>query len=160
MLQLHQEYPAYDFAQHKGYGVPAHLEALSRLGPCAAHRRSFQPVRGMTGWTREAQLAQEAAGGGGGVKVADDMEGAVEAQIELHTAGTRKRKTKAATVTPSRRTSQQPKAKATKKKNTTTTTTAAVLVQHEMHELEAVPAGKRTTRGSNTKRATSAETTA
>jgi ribonuclease HII len=27
-----------------GYGVPQHLEALSRLGPTLHHRRSFAPV--------------------------------------------------------------------------------------------------------------------
>lgn len=43
-LQLHEAYPAYGFATHKGYGTAQHLEALRRLGPCPAHRRSFAPV--------------------------------------------------------------------------------------------------------------------
>jgi len=38
-------HPGYGFATHKGYPTPAHLDALKRLGPCAAHRRSFAPVR-------------------------------------------------------------------------------------------------------------------
>lgn len=38
------EFPGYGFAQHKGYGTAAHLAALSRLGPCPIHRRSFAPV--------------------------------------------------------------------------------------------------------------------
>jgi ribonuclease HII len=38
-------YPGYGFAGHKGYGTPGHLAALSRLGPCALHRRTFEPVR-------------------------------------------------------------------------------------------------------------------
>jgi ribonuclease HII len=38
-------YPGYQLCSHKGYGTPDHLEALSRLGPCALHRRSFEPVR-------------------------------------------------------------------------------------------------------------------
>lgn len=38
------EYPGYGFARHFGYGVPQHLDALGRLGPCAVHRRSFAPV--------------------------------------------------------------------------------------------------------------------
>jgi len=37
-------YPEYGFAQHKGYGTPEHLSALSRLGPTPIHRRSFAPV--------------------------------------------------------------------------------------------------------------------
>lgn len=38
-------YPGYGFHSNKGYGSPAHLEALQRLGPCDLHRRSFAPVR-------------------------------------------------------------------------------------------------------------------
>ncbi|HEX7079365.1 MAG TPA: ribonuclease HII [Candidatus Eisenbacteria bacterium] len=38
-------YPAYGFAQNKGYGTPEHLEALRVHGPCEIHRRSFRPVR-------------------------------------------------------------------------------------------------------------------
>ena len=45
MDRLAQQWPGYGFEQHKGYGTPAHLEALVRLGPCSAHRRSFAPVR-------------------------------------------------------------------------------------------------------------------
>ena len=42
--QLHQEFPHYGFAGHKGYGTPEHLEALKRHGACVHHRRSFSPV--------------------------------------------------------------------------------------------------------------------
>jgi len=45
MLQLAEQYPRYGFARHKGYGTVAHLRALSEFGPCAEHRRSFEPVR-------------------------------------------------------------------------------------------------------------------
>lgn len=45
MHALDAEHPGYGFARHKGYGVPEHLDALGRLGPCAAHRRSFAPVK-------------------------------------------------------------------------------------------------------------------
>lgn len=45
MVQLDRHYPAYGFARHKGYGTPAHLQALMEHGPCPAHRRSFEPVR-------------------------------------------------------------------------------------------------------------------
>ncbi len=44
MRELDAVHPGYGFAQHKGYSVPEHFEALRRLGPCAAHRRSFAPV--------------------------------------------------------------------------------------------------------------------
>lgn len=45
MAEYHKLYPDYGFAQHKGYGAPAHEEALRRLGPSPIHRRSFRPVR-------------------------------------------------------------------------------------------------------------------
>lgn len=45
VMQLHEIYPDYAFDQHKGYGTALHLERLRALGPCAAHRRSFAPVR-------------------------------------------------------------------------------------------------------------------
>jgi ribonuclease HII len=44
-LELHARFPDYGFDGHKGYPTPEHLAALRRHGPCAAHRRSFAPVR-------------------------------------------------------------------------------------------------------------------
>ncbi len=44
MIDLHEQYSGYGFADHKGYGTRSHREALRRLGPCPAHRRSFEPV--------------------------------------------------------------------------------------------------------------------
>jgi len=44
MVELDALHPGYGFAQHKGYSTPEHFEALRRLGPCIAHRRSFAPV--------------------------------------------------------------------------------------------------------------------
>ena len=45
MVQLDQEYPAYGFARHKGYGTAMHRAALERNGPCPVHRLSFAPLR-------------------------------------------------------------------------------------------------------------------
>ena len=45
MSGLDLAHPGYGFAAHKGYPTPEHLDALRKLGPCAAHRRSFAPVR-------------------------------------------------------------------------------------------------------------------
>ena len=42
---LHAEFPQYGFVTHKGYPTAEHLLALRQHGPCAAHRRSFAPVR-------------------------------------------------------------------------------------------------------------------
>jgi ribonuclease HII len=44
MCRLAQDYPGYGFERHMGYGVPAHLDALDRLGPTIHHRRFFAPV--------------------------------------------------------------------------------------------------------------------
>lgn len=42
MLSLHEKYPQYGFAKHRGYGTVAHRAALREFGPCPAHRRSFR----------------------------------------------------------------------------------------------------------------------
>lgn len=44
LRRLHDRYPVYHFAQHKGYPTAAHRDALRRYGPCPEHRRSFAPV--------------------------------------------------------------------------------------------------------------------
>ena len=49
MYDYDREYPGYGFAGHKGYGTKAHRDAISRLGPCAIHRRSFAPVKDYVG---------------------------------------------------------------------------------------------------------------
>ncbi len=45
MLQLHEQYPHYGFAIHKGYPTAMHLKALAEHGVSDVHRRSFKPVR-------------------------------------------------------------------------------------------------------------------
>jgi ribonuclease HII len=49
LTQLHDTHPAYGFADHKGYATAEHLAALREHGACAAHRRSFAPVRLLLG---------------------------------------------------------------------------------------------------------------
>jgi ribonuclease HII len=44
MVDLHETYPCYDFAQHKGYVTAAHAEALALHGPCPEHRMSYANV--------------------------------------------------------------------------------------------------------------------
>ena len=45
MLTIHERFPQYNFAQHKGYATPEHLAAIERFGPCPIHRKTFEPVR-------------------------------------------------------------------------------------------------------------------
>ncbi len=45
MCRLHEDFPAYGFARHMGYGTAVHLAALKAHGACPQHRRSFAPVK-------------------------------------------------------------------------------------------------------------------
>jgi ribonuclease HII len=45
MVGMHDEYPQYDFALHKGYCTREHQQALDEHGPCPQHRRRFINVR-------------------------------------------------------------------------------------------------------------------
>ena len=42
---LHEQFPVYDFARHKGYSTPEHQAALHEHGPCPEHRFSYVNVR-------------------------------------------------------------------------------------------------------------------
>ncbi|ADL13166.1 ribonuclease HII [Acetohalobium arabaticum] len=45
LVEYDQEYPEYNFVQHKGYGTADHIAALEEHGPCPIHRYSFSKVR-------------------------------------------------------------------------------------------------------------------
>ena len=49
MVDWAARFPAYGFAQHKGYGTAAHRAAIARHGPLPIHRRTFAGVREYTG---------------------------------------------------------------------------------------------------------------
>lgn len=42
MINLHEKYPRYDFATHKGYASKAHIEAIAKYGYSEIHRKSFK----------------------------------------------------------------------------------------------------------------------
>jgi ribonuclease HII len=42
MEKYHQEFPQYNFAQHKGYGTRMHRELMHKHGRCSLHRKSFK----------------------------------------------------------------------------------------------------------------------
>src|SRR5262245_22087333 len=44
MVDLDREFPAYGFAEHKGYVTDEHAVALSSYGPCLQHRFSYANV--------------------------------------------------------------------------------------------------------------------
>ncbi len=47
MRDIHQQFPAYNFEQHKGYGTAAHVAAIFKHGPCPYHRMTFAPLKNM-----------------------------------------------------------------------------------------------------------------
>jgi ribonuclease HII len=71
MMQLHEQWPVYDFATHKGYITPTHSEALTKHGPCEIHRMRFINVRRAAGLPGELETIS------------------VEPQLELDLAGGR-----------------------------------------------------------------------
>jgi ribonuclease HII len=50
MTRMHSQFPAYDFATHKGYCTKEHQMALDEHGPCPQHRRRFVNVRRAGGY--------------------------------------------------------------------------------------------------------------
>lgn len=42
MLQIHEEFPCYNWAKNKGYGTAEHRKAIEEFGLCKYHRKSFR----------------------------------------------------------------------------------------------------------------------
>ncbi|MGT2785520.1 ribonuclease HII [Streptococcus merionis] len=53
MADYDSQYPGYGFAQNAGYGTKAHLEGLKTLGVTPIHRKTFEPIKSMTGVTHD-----------------------------------------------------------------------------------------------------------
>jgi ribonuclease HII len=45
MMEMAQSYPGYGWERNVGYSTSAHRRAITKLGPCAEHRRSWRPFR-------------------------------------------------------------------------------------------------------------------
>jgi len=58
MVELHEVWPQYEFATHKGYVTPEHQSALDRHGPCPEHRRCYVNVRRAADGTREVVVVE------------------------------------------------------------------------------------------------------
>lgn len=56
LADLARLHPGYGFETHAGYPTKAHLAAVERLGPCAAHRTSFAPIRKILSLESEKRL--------------------------------------------------------------------------------------------------------
>lgn len=44
MVGYHEQYPQYNFADHKGYATPGHIQAIRKFGYCEIHRTTFKGV--------------------------------------------------------------------------------------------------------------------
>jgi ribonuclease HII len=74
MTKLHDRYPAYDFAEHKGYSTRRHTQALAEHGPCPEHRFSYVNV--MCAIQRRDAGARPMPDNGGMADVACTVDGA------------------------------------------------------------------------------------
>lgn len=52
MKEIAFKYPGYDFEKNVGYGTAKHMAAISKLGICPEHRKSFEPIKSMVGFER------------------------------------------------------------------------------------------------------------
>lgn len=55
MNELSQTYPQYGFEQHAGYGTAQHLAAIEKYGVLPIHRRSFEPIKSITGFSKSVK---------------------------------------------------------------------------------------------------------
>ena len=59
MMRMHEQWPVYDFATHKGYVTEEHAAALTEHGPCPIHRMRFVNVRRAAGICDEVPISLE-----------------------------------------------------------------------------------------------------
>ena len=76
MIELAKKYPEYGFESHVGYGTVKHLAAIREYGICPEHRKSFEPIKSMVGFSREGMKKKNTTriGGEAEKKVADYLE--------------------------------------------------------------------------------------
>jgi ribonuclease HII len=77
MERLHEQWPDYGFAGHKGYGTREHTMALERYGPCPQHRFSYANVAAV------AQVARERGTVGVAPTVADGVASRVGENVSM-----------------------------------------------------------------------------
>ncbi len=53
MMEADLRYPGYGFAKNVGYGTKKHIEAISSIGLSPEHRRSYEPCKSISGFSRE-----------------------------------------------------------------------------------------------------------
>ncbi len=58
MYEIALKYPEYGFDKHVGYGTALHCKAINEFGICPEHRRSFEPCKSLTGFSREDSVVK------------------------------------------------------------------------------------------------------
>ena len=58
MVEIAEKYPEYGFDKHVGYGTAFHRKAIEEFGVCPEHRRSFEPCKSLTGFSRETNVVK------------------------------------------------------------------------------------------------------
>ena len=56
MISLAEKYPEYGFNKHVGYGTAKHIAAIKEFGITPEHRKSFEPIRSMVGFSRSSEI--------------------------------------------------------------------------------------------------------
>ncbi|HTL54358.1 MAG TPA: ribonuclease HII [Candidatus Limnocylindrales bacterium] len=57
MLTYHEQFPQYGIDRHKGYLTALHQATLKQFGPCAIHRKNYEPVRALLSPAGSEQLS-------------------------------------------------------------------------------------------------------
>ena len=52
MTEAALRFSGYGFEKNAGYGTAAHMKAISEVGICPEHRKSFEPIKTMVGFSR------------------------------------------------------------------------------------------------------------
>lgn len=52
MAEAGLKFSGYGFEKNAGYGTAAHMKAINELGICPEHRKSFEPIKSMVGFSR------------------------------------------------------------------------------------------------------------
>lgn len=58
MVDLAERYPQYGFESNVGYGTAKHIAAIREFGICPEHRKSFEPIKSMVGFSRSTNVVK------------------------------------------------------------------------------------------------------
>lgn len=64
MTGMHEQFPQYEFARHKGYVTAEHTAALTAHGPCEQHRQRYVNVRRAAAGLAPLVAGEDVAAGG------------------------------------------------------------------------------------------------